>query len=214
MVLEWRAGAQNVLLDALSRLPHIQNPQSHVDDSFPDDFTSGASSEFVGPWGASLDGVRLTEVYAVGGDGADGNGSLSDAPLEPSTHNANEACFLALRALPLGCVLPCLLRCELQTPLQCAAEAGLVLLPYGYVLSVTSSCLPWSTWRTRGITAPACPRRSSQPLLRHRPRHSHSSRSTPAVTTLGRWYLQGGRYRVQRNPVTSWRDRPSTGRSR
>ena len=61
MVLEWRAGVQHVLPESLSRLPHVQNPQADVDDSFPDDFTSGAPSEFVGPRGPSLDVVRLAD---------------------------------------------------------------------------------------------------------------------------------------------------------
>ena len=76
--IEWRAGVRHVLPDALSRLTHVQNPEADVNDSFPDDFTSGAPSEFAVPRGPSLDGVRLAEVDAVGGDGADGDGSLSD----------------------------------------------------------------------------------------------------------------------------------------
>ena len=69
MVLAWRAGVQRILPEALSRLSHVQNPQADVDDSFPDDFTSGAPSELVGPRGPRLDGVRLAEGDAAGGDG-------------------------------------------------------------------------------------------------------------------------------------------------
>ena len=66
MVLVWRAEVQHDLPDALSRLPHTRTPQADVDDSFPDDFTSKAISEFVVPRGPSLDGVRVAEVEAVG----------------------------------------------------------------------------------------------------------------------------------------------------
>lgn len=50
MDLVWKEGAQDVLPDALSRLPHAPYPQGDVDDSFPDDPSS--SSPFSVRWSA------------------------------------------------------------------------------------------------------------------------------------------------------------------
>ena len=78
MLLEWRAGVQHVLPNALSRLPHSLESQANVDDSFPDNFTLGAPSDVLGPKGSTLDGVRLAKVDAENVAGADGDDSPSD----------------------------------------------------------------------------------------------------------------------------------------
>ena len=107
MLLEWRAGVQHVVPDALSRLPHAKDTPADVDDFLLDDFTSGAPSDFLGPRGPSLDGVRLAEIDAVGGAGTDSGDPFSELSSAPPVHDANDACLLALRALPFAtCVVP------------------------------------------------------------------------------------------------------------
>ena len=62
MVLEWKAGVEHVVPDALSRLPVAGTAGVDVDDSFPDDSSfavEGASAETLGP---ELDGVRLADL--------------------------------------------------------------------------------------------------------------------------------------------------------
>ena len=102
MLLEWRAGVQHVVPDALPRLPHAKDTPADVDDSFPDDFTSGAPSDFLGPRGPSLDGVWLAEIDAVGGAGADSDHPPLELSSAPPVHDANDACLLVLRALPIA----------------------------------------------------------------------------------------------------------------
>lgn len=65
MTLEWRAGTQHVLPDALSRLPHQPHQGDDIDDSFPDDGSSSQKEQFVGPRGPSLDGVLLSTLEAI-----------------------------------------------------------------------------------------------------------------------------------------------------
>lgn len=98
MDLVWKEGAQHVLPDALSRLPHAPYPQGDVDDSFPDDPSSSSPSAFVGPRGPVLDGTRLADI---------------DPDVEPTVAVASEgkvqplatppaANLLALQALPFA----------------------------------------------------------------------------------------------------------------
>ncbi|CAB1118123.1 unnamed protein product [Ectocarpus sp. CCAP 1310/34] len=64
MELEWKAGVENVVPDALSRLPVANPVEVDVDDSIPDDLLSpaaGASVEILGP---ELDG-RRTRIPSV-----------------------------------------------------------------------------------------------------------------------------------------------------
>lgn len=62
IVMVWKSGVEHVLPDTLSRLPHATEPQEDVDDSFPDDITSGAPSDYVGPRGPTLNGVPLADL--------------------------------------------------------------------------------------------------------------------------------------------------------
>ena len=96
------ASGQHVVPDALSRLPHAKDTPADADDSFPDDFTSGAPSNFLGARGPSLDGVWLAEIDAVGGAGTDSGDPLSELSSALPAHDANDACLLALRALPFA----------------------------------------------------------------------------------------------------------------
>ncbi|CAN0436657.1 unnamed protein product, partial [Pylaiella littoralis] len=64
MTLEWRAGTNMALPDALSRLPHAPEPGADIDDSFSDDGTSASPEQFVGPRGPSLEGVLLADLEA------------------------------------------------------------------------------------------------------------------------------------------------------
>ena len=102
ILLKWRAGVQHVEPDALSRLPHVKDTPVDVDDSFPDDFTSEAPSDFLGPRGPSLGGVWLAEIDAVGGAGTDSGDSLSELSPAPPAHDTNDTRLLALRTLPFA----------------------------------------------------------------------------------------------------------------
>eukprot|EP00903_Cladosiphon_okamuranus_P015718 g14508.t3 len=62
IIMVWKAGVEHVLPDTLSRLPYSAEPQEDVDDSFPDDATSKAPSDYVGPQGPKLDGVPLADL--------------------------------------------------------------------------------------------------------------------------------------------------------
>ncbi|CAN0439143.1 unnamed protein product, partial [Scytosiphon promiscuus] len=68
IIMVWKAGVEHVLPDALSRLPHSPEPQEDVDDSFPDDATSRAKSDYVGPQGPTLDGFRLVDLATTSPD--------------------------------------------------------------------------------------------------------------------------------------------------
>lgn len=99
MELEWKEGAQHVLPDALSRLPHSPHPQADVDESFPDDFTSSAASAFVGPRGPVLNGVRLADLETLPVE-VDG---IAGAPTVPTPGSAPLVADLcALQALPFA----------------------------------------------------------------------------------------------------------------
>lgn len=57
-----------MLPNTLSRLPQASEIQADIDDSFPDDFTSGSSSDFAGHRGPQLAGQRLSELSPGGTD--------------------------------------------------------------------------------------------------------------------------------------------------
>ena len=59
--LVWRAGAQHVLPDTLSRLPHAPQAQRDIDDSFPDDPSMPSVAVAHEPSGPVLDGVKLAD---------------------------------------------------------------------------------------------------------------------------------------------------------
>ena len=62
MTMRWRAGSAHQLPDALSRLLRPGPAADPIDDSFPDDATSGKPSDYVGPQGPVLDGFPLKEL--------------------------------------------------------------------------------------------------------------------------------------------------------
>ena len=71
IVLRWRAGTENLMPDALSRLPlHTDTEPTDIDDSFPDDPSSSAPNHYVGPRGPTLHNI-----------------ALADTPPEESGHN-------------------------------------------------------------------------------------------------------------------------------
>lgn len=61
IIMVWKSGVEHVLPDTLSRLPHSEEPQEDVDDSFPDDATSKSPSDYVEPQGPTY-GVRLADL--------------------------------------------------------------------------------------------------------------------------------------------------------
>ncbi|CAB1097320.1 unnamed protein product [Ectocarpus sp. CCAP 1310/34] len=98
MELEWKAGVEHVVPDALSRLPVANPVEVDVDDSFPDYLSSaaaGASLEISGP---ELKGVRLAELDPVQVD------QVGDADFHTSHPTPEVADFQlsALRALPFA----------------------------------------------------------------------------------------------------------------
>lgn len=98
MRLEWKAGVEHVVPDALSRLPVASPVVIDVDDSFPDDLSSaaaGASVEILGP---ELDGVRLAELNPVQAD------QVGDADSQTShpTPEVVDSHLSAFRALPFA----------------------------------------------------------------------------------------------------------------
>ncbi|CAB1100578.1 unnamed protein product [Ectocarpus sp. CCAP 1310/34] len=98
MELEWKAGVEHVVPDALSWLPVTCPVEVDADDSFPDDLSStaaGASVEIVGP---DLDGVRLAELDPVQ---VDRGGDADSQPSHPTPEMTNFH-LSALRALPFA----------------------------------------------------------------------------------------------------------------
>ena len=63
IVLRWRAGTENPMPDALSRLPlHTDTEPTDIDDSFPDDPSSSAPNQYVGPRGPTLYNIALADT--------------------------------------------------------------------------------------------------------------------------------------------------------
>ena len=63
IVLRWRAGTENLMPDALSRLPlHTDTEPFDIDDSFPDDPSSSAPNHYVGPRGPTLYNIALADT--------------------------------------------------------------------------------------------------------------------------------------------------------
>ena len=61
-MMRWRAVSSHQLPDALSRLPRPGPAADPIDDSFPDDATSGELGDYVGPQGPVLEGVLLKDL--------------------------------------------------------------------------------------------------------------------------------------------------------
>ena len=117
ITLRWRPGAQHVLPDALSRLPHAPHPQHDIDDSFPDDPSMPSATVAHEPTGPVLDGTKLVDleplVPAVDNtpDGGD------NAPSPP----ADAPALAALRAFA---ELPSVAACETTpTPVRRSTRA-------------------------------------------------------------------------------------------
>ena len=63
IVLRWRAGTENLMPDALSRLPlNTDTEPTDIDDSFPDDPSSSAPNHNVGPRGPTLYNIALADT--------------------------------------------------------------------------------------------------------------------------------------------------------
>ena len=63
IVLRWRAGTENLMPGALSRLPlHTGTELTDIDDSFPDDPSSSAPNHYVGPRGPTLYNIALAHT--------------------------------------------------------------------------------------------------------------------------------------------------------
>ena len=92
ITMVWKSGVEHVLPDTLSRLPHSVEPQENVDDSFPDDATSAAPSDYVGSQGPTLDGVRLADLEPFAPDN-----DVVMHPADPDVHMIS-----ALQALPFA----------------------------------------------------------------------------------------------------------------
>eukprot|EP00752_Nemacystus_decipiens_P017631 g15802.t1 len=93
IVMVWKSGVEHVLPDTLSRLPHSAAPQHDIDDSFPDDATSGAPSDYVGPRGPTLDGVPLADLETFSPDEPD---------VVMVTNDVDEPMIASLQALPFA----------------------------------------------------------------------------------------------------------------
>lgn len=79
-----------MLPDALPRHPHAGESQPDIDDSFPDDFTSGSPEEFVDPRALQLARQRLSELRLERADT-----SVSVNTTMHSTPNPNRLADLA-----------------------------------------------------------------------------------------------------------------------
>ena len=76
IVLRWRAGTENLMQDALSRLPlHADTEPTDIDDSFPGDPSPSAPNHYVGPRGPTLHNVALADTPL------DEKGHNNDSPL-------------------------------------------------------------------------------------------------------------------------------------
>ena len=62
MDLQWRPGANHQLPDTLLSLPLSDAPSKDIDNTFPDDSSTGTT--YRGPKESMLDGVLLSEVEA------------------------------------------------------------------------------------------------------------------------------------------------------
>ena len=63
IVLRWRAGTENLMPDALPRLPlHTDTEPTDIDESFPDDPSSSAPNHYVGPRGPTLYNIALADT--------------------------------------------------------------------------------------------------------------------------------------------------------
>ena len=63
IVLRWRAGTENLMPDALSRLPlHTDTEPADIDDLFPDDPSSSAPNHYVRPRGPTLYNIALADT--------------------------------------------------------------------------------------------------------------------------------------------------------
>ena len=62
-MLRWRAGAENLMPDALSRLPlHTDTEPTDIDDSFPYNPSSSVPNHYVGPRGSTLYNIALADT--------------------------------------------------------------------------------------------------------------------------------------------------------
>ena len=62
MIMNWRPGTSHQLPDALSHLLHPSAAGDSMDDSFPDDTSSGNPTDYVGPRRPILDGQLLNDL--------------------------------------------------------------------------------------------------------------------------------------------------------
>ena len=109
--LVWKAGAQHVLPDALSRLPHAPQPQPDIDDSFPDDPSMPSVAAANEPSGPVLDGVRLMDLDTY------------EAPAVEPTTTHDEPVFDANAAALAFDELPSVAACEQSAPVRRSARA-------------------------------------------------------------------------------------------
>ena len=102
MELEWKAGVEYVVPDALSRLPVGSPVEVDIDDSFPDYLpyaAAGASVETLGP---ELDGVRLAELDPVQADHVGDADSQTSHPTSHPTPEVVDSLLSSFRALPFA----------------------------------------------------------------------------------------------------------------
>ena len=75
-MLRWQARAENLMPDALSRLPlHLDTEPTDIVDSSPDDPSSSAPNHYVAPRGPTLHTVALADTPS------DERGHKNDTPL-------------------------------------------------------------------------------------------------------------------------------------
>ena len=102
MELEWKAGVEHVVPDALSRLPVASPVEVDVDDSFPDDLSSAAAGVSVETLGPELDGVRLAELDPVQTDHVGDADSQTSHPTSHPTPEVVDSLLSSFRALPFA----------------------------------------------------------------------------------------------------------------
>ena len=92
MTLQWRAGTQHQLPDALSRLFGNTPEGTDVDDAFPDDSTLKSDRRTKGPQGPTLDGIPLSQLGEERREPADPAAitalrSVADTALNTNNHS-------------------------------------------------------------------------------------------------------------------------------
>ncbi|CAB1100402.1 unnamed protein product [Ectocarpus sp. CCAP 1310/34] len=100
MVLEWKAGVEHVVPDALSWLPVAGPAEVDVDDASRDDLSSAVEGASVEVLGSALDGVRLADLDPAQADQTED--AVAHVPPPHLIQGAVYSNLSALRVLPFA----------------------------------------------------------------------------------------------------------------